>query len=556
MQMSTDDYREQLLTLNREFADLLPQRLDQIETLWKSLDDEAWDGDKLRAMIRTVHILSGSSKAFGYAALGRAAADLERRLKGWIQLEGPPSDDALAQASALVLALRQAATRRSETARLESMGGAPEEDAEGRLVYLVEDDESLAKQLRAQLFGFGYKVRIFTGFEGVAEAIAARRPDALVLDIVLAEGYGAGFSLLRELRRELDLHELPVLFVSARDDFDARLEAVRCGAVGYFGKPLDVVALVDRLNRLAPLENTEPFRILIVDADRTLAERYALVLRRTGMQVSVLTRPREILESLDLELPDLVLMEVDLPECSGLELASVIHQFDRFASLPIVYLSSAADVERHLSAMRIGGDDFLTKPMTDRYLVTAVAVRAERSRVLRSLMTRDSLTRLLTHIALKEHLEAELGRARRNGTPLAFAMLDIDGFKQINDRHGHLAGDRVLQAVADLLRQRVRSSDTAGRYGGDEFGIVLPDCGSRGAVLLLETLRANFAGLRFRSGQGEFRVVLSAGVATADRELSVDELIERADRALYAAKSQGGDRVVAAEGAGPESPAP
>ncbi len=546
MEMGTDDYREQLQALNQQFTDLLPGRLEEVESRWESLTEGGWDVERLHAMVRSVHLLSGSASTFGYAALGRAAIAVEKRLKGWFQLQSVPAEQALDQVEAGIVTMRQAAGQRSEAARLKSLGRTIDDEEEGRLVYLVEDDQALATEMRAQLFGFGYKVRIFTEAEGVAEAITVRRPDALVVDIILGEGYGAGFDLMRELQRSLDLLDLPILVVTARGDVEARLEAARCGAVAFFAKPLDLLALIDRLNRLTPVHSTEPFRILIVDDDRTLAEHYAVVLRHGGMQVSVLTQPLEIIDRLKTELPDLVLMDINMPDCSGPELVKVIRQFDRFVSLPIAYLSTETDLERQLSALRSGGDDFLTKPISDRHLVAAVAIRAERSRVLRSLMNRDSLTGLLTHVALKEHLEAELARAKRTESPLSFAMLDLDQFKQVNDRHGHLLGDRVLKSLADLLRQRVRSSDAVGRYGGEEFGIVLPDCGIEGAMPLIETLRESFAGIRFHGGDGELRVELSAGVAAATPESSVDDLIEQADRALYDAKSQGGNRVVGA----------
>ena len=548
MEMSTDDYRDQLQALNQEFTELLPSRLDEIEATWKSLAEEEWTRDKLRTMARFVHVLSGSASTFGYPALGRAASAVEKRVRGWIELETSPAEPALDQMSAQVTALRHAAGRRSQAARLQSLGRAEEEHEDGRLVYVVEDDEALAKELRLQLFSFGYKVRIFTGCDDVAEAIAARRPDALVLDVIIGEAYGAGFDLMRELQGTMDLRELPILFVTARDDIDARLEAVRCGAVAYFAKPLDVLDLIDRINHLTAVKSLEPFRILIVDDDKTLAEHYAVVLRHGGMQVSVSTRPLEILDDLGAELPDLVLMDIDMPECTGPELVKIIRQFDRFVSLPIVYLSTETDLERQLSALRSGGDDFLSKPLTDRHLLAAVAIRAERSRVLRSLMNRDGLTGLLTHVPLKEHLEAELARSRRTRSPLSFVMIDIDGFKQVNDRYGHLLGDRVLKTLADLLRQRVRASDTIGRYGGEEFGIVLPDCGIRDAVPLIETLRKSFEGVHFQSDGDEIRVEFSAGVATAKPESSVDDLIDQADRALYAAKKQGGNRVLVAAG--------
>ncbi len=134
MDLGTDDYRQQIEILNQEFADLLPGRLDEIETLWSSLSEEGWDGEKLKAMIRTVHILSGSGKTFGYAALGRAAAFVEARLKDWNDRGELPAGRAREQVAARVAAMRKAAESRGESTRLKSLGRMVEEEEPGRLI--------------------------------------------------------------------------------------------------------------------------------------------------------------------------------------------------------------------------------------------------------------------------------------------------------------------------------------------------------------------------------------------------------------------------------------
>ena len=138
MEMGTDDYREQLLALNQQFADLLPGRLDEIESVWKSLTGGDWDRDKLREMVRSVHVLSGSASTFGYTDLGRAAIVVEKRVKSWIELEKSPTERALERVSGLVVKMRQAADRRDEPARLRSLGGIAED---GNSTVLVVDDE-------------------------------------------------------------------------------------------------------------------------------------------------------------------------------------------------------------------------------------------------------------------------------------------------------------------------------------------------------------------------------------------------------------------------------
>jgi len=134
-------------------------------------------------------------------------------------------------------------------------------------------------------------------------------------------------------------------------------------------------------------------------------------------------------------------------------------------------------------------------------------------------------------------------RARRNQTPLAFVMLDMDHFKHINDTYGHLSGDRVIKSLAHLLKQRLRRSDSIGRYGGEEFAAILPDCGLAGARDVVEDIRHRFADLRFGQSNAEFSVTLSAGIATFPDIDDAEAVIRAADKALYAAKQGGRNRV-------------
>jgi diguanylate cyclase (GGDEF)-like protein len=159
---------------------------------------------------------------------------------------------------------------------------------------------------------------------------------------------------------------------------------------------------------------------------------------------------------------------------------------------------------------------------------------------------RDSLTGLLNHSALKEHLGHEVARARRNKLPLAVAMVDIDFFKHVNDSYGHPVGDKVIRALSRLLQQRLRRADIIGRYGGEEFAVVMPGSTAAAAAAVLDQVRSAFAGIRHYAGHQEFTVTLSAGVAQLDDAANADALLARADEALYQAKHGGRNRVVPA----------
>lgn len=159
----------------------------------------------------------------------------------------------------------------------------------------------------------------------------------------------------------------------------------------------------------------------------------------------------------------------------------------------------------------------------------------------------DDLTGLYNRGALRDSIEREVSLAQRHREPLSLVMLDVDGFKAINDRHGHQAGDRVLRSLADVLRDCARCSDLLFRYAGDEFIIVASHTDAAGATLLAERIRVQVSRLGLTSKAGEMALSVSVGVAEMAGDDGYERFFERVDQALYAAKRAGRDRVVASD---------
>ncbi len=483
------------------------------------------------------HTLSGSAGTFGLPALGALAKTLELQLKDWLALDAAPNLMTINSFLTVFQQMKYECQGGQQVINLSSsrLGSTHEQRP---LIYVLEDDDYTAQHLTLTLATFGYQVQTYRHIAELAQALKVRLPDALIMDVSLPENAQSGLDYIASLQQSLPEY-LPLLVLTSHNSFEHHLQAVRIGARGYFVKPLNTTALEARLQRLLAVNRREAFRVLIVDDDQLLAEHYALVLQGAGLRAEILLDPSQIYEGLNRFRPDVVLLDVLMPECSGPELAQLIRLQDEWLSVPIIYLSSETDSDRQLAALVKGGDDFLTKPITDTALIVAVFARAQRARQLADMMTKDSLTGLLQHARVKERLSHELQRSERTSEPLSVVMLDIDHFKHVNDSYGHLIGDQVISSLANLLKQQLRKTDIIGRYGGEEFLLILPDCNQQQAFSLVEQLRQSFAALPFNFDYVNFHCTFSAGVTQAKATDNTEQLIDQADKALYVAKHAG-----------------
>jgi diguanylate cyclase (GGDEF)-like protein len=544
--LGDEDFDASLRAIEEAYVAGLPGRLNDIENCLQRCLDEAGDAAHYEALVLQLHSLSGSAGTFGFSELGFRATELEVRMNAFIKAAVHEAGAFAPIATGIGAFLRWAASNaqsKDVPAAEPSPLPAPRlpVDAESqRLIYLVHDDATVAKDIAGQLQYFGYEVLIVTELARLQETIDQRIPAAVVMDLGFPAGILAGAAEVARIK-QANAHRFAVIFISTRSNFEARLATVRAGADGYFSKPLDMVALIDRLDALTVQEEKQPCRILIIDDDLKTARHYGAVLRGAGMEVKVLEKISGMLQTLGEYRPELILMDVYMPDCNGIDLARLIRQDSMYLDVPIVFLSNESDFEKQLDAIESGGDDFLTKPIQPRHLVSALTSRVERYRGLRSLIMRDSLTGLYNHSALKEHLAREIARARRSLTPLTLAMVDIDHFKHINDSYGHPVGDQVIRALSRLLQQRLRRGDIIGRYGGEEFAVIMPGTPAAAAMHVLDQIRESFSRIRQYAESRDFTATFSAGVAELATDADTDELFRVADLALYKAKHDGRD---------------
>lgn len=543
------ELQAKLKLLSHTYAVQLPEKLRQLDQAWGALPQDAWDDEGYRKLHRMVHSLSGSGKTFGFAALSEAAHALEAYLKPIGAAKIPFSAGQREQLNSLLAVLKQAGSEQNMNPVSEVIAVAPQLESApiARRVFVVEDDVELANELKVQLSYFGFEVDVFHTLDDFRRFMQDNTGGVVLMDINFPEDHLGGIHIMDELQQGRAM-PLPVIFLSAEVGLDFRLAAVRAGGVAYLNKPVNIGTLIDKLDELTSTLVATAYRVLIVDDSVNLTEYYTAALEQAGMSVRVVNDPLAVMQPLLEFAPDLILIDMYMPGCNGMELARIIRQMDDFISIPIVFLSAEVNQDKQLLAIGMGGDDFLTKPIQVQHLVSSVASRIKRSLVLRSFMVRDSLTGLLNHTAIKDQLAREMARAKRQGKPLVFAMVDIDHFKLVNDGYGHPAGDRVIKSLSRLLKQRLREHDLVGRYGGEEFAVILVDADGPSAIKILDNIRNDFAQLRHLAGNQEFSVTFSAGIADIAHYAEASRLTDAADKALYKAKHAGRNQVVLADG--------
>ncbi|QVL48846.1 MAG: EAL domain-containing protein [Thiocapsa sp.] len=292
-------------------------------------------------------------------------------------------------------------------------------------------------------------------------------------------------------------------------------------------------------------------RILIVDDDPASVQIMARALKSVCRCEFALSGPQALERLAADRLPALILLDVMMPEMDGYALCRTLQADPRLKDIPVIYVTASQDPDSETHALEAGAADFIPKPINPPVLRLRVGLQLqlrEREQALRDSEARferlahyDTLTGLPNRRLLADRLHQAMAQTKRRGRHLAVAYLDLDGFKDVNDRHGHAIGDQLLVAVANHMNQALREGDTIARLGGDEFVAVMIDLEYRDAIAPLLNRLLAAAAAPMPVGDLVFQVSASLGVALYPQpdEVDADQLLRQADQAMYQAKLAG-----------------
>ncbi|NJM74461.1 MAG: response regulator [Acaryochloridaceae cyanobacterium RU_4_10] len=513
------------------------QRVAVLEQAITALREGSLQAELQQAAQREAHTLKGSLGSFRLVEGVRLAREIETLL----QTESEFNPDQIEHLSRLVEALRQELEKPIVADNVDTSRRSIQQ---GARLLIVDDDAELELTLRPEAAACGIQVESACDVAQARDAIARARPDVILLDLSFSGSAESGLTLLAELAEVRS--PIPVLVFTGVEQFGDRIEVARLGARGFLQKPLPPARVMQEIIQVLDQSSPPDAKLLIVDDDSQLLEFLHGLLEPWGLRLTLLDNPSEFWETLEQTAPDLLILDVEMPDINGIDLCQVVRNDPNWSDLPILFLSAHTDADTIYQVFSAGADDFVNKPIAGPELVARILNRLDRTRILRKLAETDGLTGVTNRRKSIQELSRLLRLAERQNQCLCFMILDLDHFRQINEQYGHDSGDRVLSRLGELLKQNFRSEDVVARWGGEEFvlglyGIPKED-GAKRLTVVLETLRQE----QFVSFNGTlFQVTFSAGVVQYPQQgVDVQTLYNAVDRILYQAKSAGRNQIL------------
>ncbi|MCW3000460.1 MAG: Two component response regulator receiver modulated diguanylate cyclase [Solirubrobacterales bacterium] len=533
MSVEDQELQEALRRIWRDRRDGVLEQVTVVESAVAAALEGTLDDELRERATREAHMLAGSAGTFGFLRATAHARELEAAMGGMT----PPELSELPALAEHVVALRRDLER--EEASDVELPATPE--AARADLLIVGGNQERAQRLVDEAGARGLRALAVAGVDQARVAIERHDPALVLLDLEAVEGQDAALSFLEEAG-------CPVLVVVDALGSVDRVEVARRGGRGFLPRTMDVHETVDATVGLRERLRRAGTRVLVIDDDVTVRDAARSILESEGLEVHTSDGLEDAFAALDRADPDLVVLDIELPEGrSGIDICRAMRNDRRWAATPVVVLSARIDPATVADVFTGGADDYVPKPFIGPELVGRIANRLERVRLLRELAEIDHLSGVASRSRGSDLLTGLLSLAERTGETCCIAILDCDDFKSINDNYGHAMGDAVIHGLGAELRRAFGAEDAVVRWGGDEFvvgmvGMSVEDARERVGHLLEEVRDKPFVADGMRTTVG-----LSAGLAVFPEDgTTVQELMQAADRGLFRAKKQGGGRVALA----------
>jgi len=444
-------------------------------------------------------------------------------------------------------------------------------------ILIVDDLEQNIKVLEAKLLTEYYTV--FTANSGASaiELLMKNKIDVILLDIMMPDM--DGFETCVKIKSDPETSHIPVVMVTALYDVEDRIKGLEAGADEFLTKPVNDMALFARVKSLSRMKeiidelkirnNTKEAlgvsvvelqdsfiddKILIINDDVVQTRNIHKILSKITSNISIIARMDEFKEE-DFHDYDIVIISCKLEADDPLRVSAILRSKKNFHNTMLMLLAEDEDMPIVIKGMDLGVNDYFLYPIEENELQARIKTQLKKKKYqdnLRNIIDKtvdlsikDGLTEIFNRRYFDMHIEQMIKKSKKISRSFSLLMLDIDDFKEVNDKYGHQAGDNVLKTFADNIKNIVRITDLVARYGGEEFTVSL-DISINEAMIVAERLRKNIELIDFEipHNQGSLTKTVSIGVSEYIIGESAHDFINRVDHALYKAKEDGKNKVV------------
>ncbi|MEW8187475.1 MAG: EAL domain-containing protein [Candidatus Thiodiazotropha endolucinida] len=470
--------------LVQTFLNQVPGRVSAILENWHQLVHSDWKGNHLDTLIERITTLNESGTKFGVPQIAQSGRSLISHLGDYHGTGLKPQHDDVVALDGLVHAFKDAAIQAcNQQAELLASKFAETDKDESEFsaeqkVFILGIDEALAANLTRHLQANQFDVEYLTDTEEIAHYYEINPDDTSLLishvDLLsklFPESKNGGL-----WNKNNALPGMPVAFIADNPDLKTRLSAMRVDASAYWVKPVDPYLAAKRIRELSSTYSHTTYRVLIVEDDPAQADFADAILSKANFDCRCVTDPLQVMDVLQDFKPDLILMDLYMPEASGTELTTVIREDNEFLDVPIVFLSGEQDLDKQLSALSFGGEDFLSKPIAPKHLITTVTNRIRRARQLSHRLHGHTRSEKETGLHSRNYLLERLDALLQSESPIdeitGIFFLQIDNPEELIKSVGIGGLDAVLAMVADHLKQHLQSQDILTRFGDNSLSLL------------------------------------------------------------------------------------
>jgi multidomain signaling protein FimX len=538
--MSKKSHEQQLAELKREYIEALPDKLKEITSAWEHLQFVNWDNKKLDKLKFVSHELVGVGANLGFPDISDSAKLLDEQLRS---IDNNANSDERTQIAAYLAQLKKA-IKHAVSAELPVL---PDSTAERcASIAILEDDKAQAEFLKLKLQLIGYTVHVFDSPQSFAKDLSRAQFDLLILDVSFPEGPLEGLFWLESINKKLQAH-CPIIIISARSDFVARMRAVRAGASAYIAKPLDIDEVHKQISYCLKQQKASETRVLCVDDDIQQQKLYKIILGQEGLIYDGLTQPLKIIESMEAFQPDLIIMDYEMPGCNGAEIAAMLRQDIRFMTIPIIFASGSDKALQQQEQLSILGNAFVKKPFVQQELIAQIKTQLSKakyvSQKIEQISQRIDKNGLQTKRFFLENLETLLYQNDLPDQNIILVYAAIDNIDFLKERFGlrHLANLNA-QLESYLARHHLIHGNGC-TIGNASFLMLVYLDKSEDEKNTLHQLQQIIAQQSWELDDKTCKVTLTMGALALQQSNNLDEVITKIEKACFDGMSVGGSRV-------------